>query len=44
MRDDISKYIEKLELLYLNDLMKTEDANEGIMAFLEKRVAVWKNQ
>lgn len=44
MREHFQKYIEKLELLYLQDLMRTQDANEGIMAFIEKRTAVWKNQ
>lgn len=35
--------LHELEKLYLNDLMNTEDANEGISAFLEKREAIWKN-
>jgi len=29
---------------YLHDLMDTEDANEGIRAFLEKRNPVWKGR
>lgn len=29
--------------IYNNELMKTKDANEGIMAFLEKRKPVWQN-
>jgi len=44
MREHFQKYIEKLESFYLKDLMGTQDANEGIMAFIEKRPAVWKNQ
>jgi cyclohexa-1,5-dienecarbonyl-CoA hydratase len=32
-----------LEELYLNELMETEDANEGINSFIEKRKPVWKN-
>ncbi len=32
----------KLEKLYLGDLMKTHDANEGITAFLEKRAPNYK--
>ena len=33
----------QVESLYLNELMKTQDANEGLAAFLEKRVPVWKD-
>src|ERR1035437_5175374 len=32
------------EQLYLRELMRTEDATEGLNAFLEKRKPVWKNQ
>jgi cyclohexa-1,5-dienecarbonyl-CoA hydratase len=32
------------ENLYLNELMKTEDAHEGLTAFMEKRPAVWKHK
>jgi cyclohexa-1,5-dienecarbonyl-CoA hydratase len=31
------------ERLYLDDLMKTADAVEGIRAFLEKRPPDWRN-
>ncbi len=34
----------KLERLYVDDLMATHDANEGIAAFLEKRKPDWRNQ
>jgi cyclohexa-1,5-dienecarbonyl-CoA hydratase len=34
----------ELESLYLQDLMKTPDAIEGIVAFLEKRAPDWKHQ
>jgi cyclohexa-1,5-dienecarbonyl-CoA hydratase len=34
----------ELERLYLDELMKTEDAREGLNAFLEKRAAVWKHK
>lgn len=33
----------KLERLYLDDLMKTNDAVEGLNAFLEKRPPVWSH-
>lgn len=36
--------IKKIEDIYLNELMKTNDANEGLAAFLEKRQPVWKNK
>jgi len=32
------------ENIYLHELMKTADANEGIKAFMEKRKAVWRNR
>jgi cyclohexa-1,5-dienecarbonyl-CoA hydratase len=34
----------RVEDLYLNELMKTEDAHEGIKAFMEKRKPSWKNR
>jgi cyclohexa-1,5-dienecarbonyl-CoA hydratase len=34
----------ELERLYLQDLMATEDANEGIAAFLEKREPHWRDE
>ena len=36
--------IKKIEDIYLNELMKTNDANEGLAAFLEKRQPIWKNE
>jgi cyclohexa-1,5-dienecarbonyl-CoA hydratase len=39
-----SESIKKIEDIYLNELMKTDDANEGLTAFLEKRPPVWKNK
>lgn len=34
----------RVEDLYLKELMVTEDAKEGLAAFLEKRAPVWKNR
>jgi len=36
--------ISATEQLYIRELMKTEDAQEGLNAFLEKRKPVWKNK
>ena len=32
------------EAIYLNELMQTDDAKEGLAAFLDKRQPVWRNQ
>lgn len=39
----LSNFLPQLESLYVTRLMNTEDANEGIAAFLEKRTPVWSN-
>ena len=39
-----SESIKKIEDIYLNELMNTNEANEGLSAFLEKRQPVWKNE
>lgn len=36
--------LRRVEDLYLNELMKTEDAHEGINAFMQKRKPVWRNK
>ncbi len=41
--DAYQKNIQKLEDLYLKDLMGTKDAVEGITAFIEKRKPFWEN-
>jgi cyclohexa-1,5-dienecarbonyl-CoA hydratase len=38
------KGLARAESIYLDELMKTEDAREGIRAFLEKREPVWKGK
>ncbi len=37
-------HLDAMNELYSQELMATEDANEGIAAFLEKRKPVWKNR
>jgi cyclohexa-1,5-dienecarbonyl-CoA hydratase len=41
---DFEEKLAEVEALYLGELMKTEDANEGLNAFVEKRAAVWKGK
>lgn len=36
--------LDAAETIYLNELMATEDAKEGLAAFLDKRKPVWRNQ
>lgn len=36
--------LERIEQLYLDKLMSTEDAHEGLKAFMEKRTPLWKNK
>jgi cyclohexa-1,5-dienecarbonyl-CoA hydratase len=38
------KGLARAEKIYLQELMKTEDANEGIRAFMEKRKPNWKGR
>jgi len=39
----LKKNLKKLEKIYINELMETHDANEGINSFLEKRKPDWTN-
>ena len=43
-RVDFEAELEAVERLYLDELMKTEDAQEGIRAFLEKRAPAWRGR
>lgn len=40
----LTNFLPHLEDLYVNSLMETQDANEGINAFLQKRVPVWEHR
>ena len=41
---DLESSLGTVEQYYLRDLMKTNDAQEGIRAFLEKRAPVWQGK
>jgi cyclohexa-1,5-dienecarbonyl-CoA hydratase len=41
---DFEKALGGVEDIYLHELMKTDDAKEGLAAFLEKREPVWKEK
>jgi cyclohexa-1,5-dienecarbonyl-CoA hydratase len=36
--------LKRLEKIYLEELMTSEDAHEGLKAFMEKRKPLWKNK
>ncbi|MBN1625762.1 MAG: enoyl-CoA hydratase/isomerase family protein [Deltaproteobacteria bacterium] len=42
--DDLDPSLGPIEDIYINKLMATHDAQEGLKAFLEKRKPVWKNE
>jgi cyclohexa-1,5-dienecarbonyl-CoA hydratase len=44
LNDDVEKGLQAIEKIYLNRLMKSHDATEGIKSFLEKRKPTWKNE
>jgi len=41
---DVIEGLAAAEKLYLGELMQTEDAREGLNAYLEKRKPIWKNR
>src|SRR6185295_16580598 len=41
---DFESALTEVENLYLNELMKTEDATEGVQSFMEKRKPEWRNK
>jgi cyclohexa-1,5-dienecarbonyl-CoA hydratase len=44
MRNDVRRRLAEVEQLYLDRLMRTHDANEGLNAFIEKRQPTWTHQ
>lgn len=44
LNDDVDQGLKTIEKIYLDRLMKTNDAIEGLKAFLEKRKPTWKDQ
>jgi len=43
LNDDMDKGLKAIEKIYLDRLMKTDDATEGLKAFMEKRKPTWKD-
>jgi enoyl-CoA hydratase/carnithine racemase len=43
LNDDIEQGLKAIEKIYLDRLMKTNDAIEGLKAFLDKRKPTWKD-
>lgn len=44
LEENFLKGLEKIEKMYLEELMASKDAHEGLKAFMEKRKPVWKNK
>jgi len=44
MLRDVRRRLGEVEQLYLDRLMRTRDANEGLAAFMAKRQPIWTHQ
>jgi cyclohexa-1,5-dienecarbonyl-CoA hydratase len=44
LNDDLDQGLRTIEKIYLEKVMKTHDAMEGLKAFLDKRKPAWKNE
>ena len=44
LNEDMDRGLKAIEEIYLGRLMKSNDANEGLKAFLEKRKPTWKDE
>lgn len=42
--DDFEEKLARVERMYMDELMKTSDANEGLNAFIEKRKPQWRGE
>ncbi len=43
VRKQILEHLDATEAMYLDELMKLHDAHEGVAAFMEKRLPVWRH-
>jgi cyclohexa-1,5-dienecarbonyl-CoA hydratase len=42
--DDFERQLDEVEQIYFDQLMRTDDASEGIHAFMERRAPVWQKR